>query len=377
MILPEYVLFIAAFNALFSAVLILQKEKALHDKILIVWLLYLGLYIGAYGFLPDTFFTDYPLLSASFISLLMLHGPFLYFYTRSLALIDFKITGRDLYHLAPFALFNFFLLIASFSPGMSSGIRLDHVQHEQETSLSFNIFLTLTALSGPLYFLLCIRLFRHLDANISRNFSTLEKVNLDWLRKLVLSFGIVWTIFVAFAAIHHVFHLFSWDFCTDGLFLSLSAFVILIGYFGIKQQVIFVQYPERKREYVTEARPKYAGVTLEEKDAEEYVSRLQRFMDREKPYLDPNLSLPDLAEKLQMPSHLLSRVLNERLNLNFFDFVNQYRVRHVQALIHDPSYSHLSLLGIAFESGFNTKSAFNRVFKKMTGQTPSQFKNAL
>lgn len=377
MIVPEYVLFIAAFNALFSVVLIAQKEKALHDKILIVWLLYLGVYIGAYGFLPDAFFTDYPLLSASFISLLMLHGPFLYFYTRSLALIDFKLTGRDLYHLVPFALFNLFLLIASFSPGMSSGIRLDHVQHEQETSLLFNIFLILTALSGPVYFLLCMRLFRRLDANLSRNFSTLEKVNLDWLRKLVLSFGVVWTIFIVFAAIHHVLHLFSWDFCTDGLFLSLSAFVILIGYFGIKQQVIFVQNPGQKREYVTEARPKYAGVTLEAKDAEEYVRRLEHFMDTEKPYLDPNLSLPDLAEKLQMPSHLLSRVLNERLNLNFFDFVNQYRVKHVQALIHDPNHSHLSLLGIAFESGFNTKSAFNRVFKKMTGQTPSQFKNTL
>ncbi|HEY9488523.1 MAG TPA: hypothetical protein VIQ51_09330, partial [Chryseosolibacter sp.] len=104
----EYVLFIAAFNALFSVVLILQKQKALHDKILILWLLYLGLYIGAYAFLPDAFFTDYPVLSTAFISLLMLHGPFLYLYIRSLANVDFKINKREFYHFFPYVLFNLF-----------------------------------------------------------------------------------------------------------------------------------------------------------------------------------------------------------------------------------------------------------------------------
>lgn len=370
----EYILFIAAFNALFSVVLILQKNKAFHDKVLIIWLLYLGLYIGTYGLLPDTFFTDYPILSASFISLLMLHGPFLYLYIRSLADVDFKMKGRDFYHFAPYVLFNLYLLVASFSPELSKGIRIAHVAHEQETPFLFDLFLVLTALSGLVYFLLSIRLFRQLDANIFNNFSTSEKIDLDWLRKLVLSFGVVWTIFIVFATIHHIFHLFSWDFCTDGLFLSLSFFIIVIGYFGIKQREIFVQYPERKREYVTEPRTKYSGVVLDDAETEEYLSRLKDFMDVEKPYLDANLSLPDLAEKLHMPSHLLSRVINERLDLNFFDFINQYRVAHVQALLRDPGYAHLSLLGIAFESGFNTKSAFNRVFKKMTGQTPSEFK---
>lgn len=373
----EYVFFIAAFNALFSVVLILQKKKALHDKILILWSLYLGLYIGAYALLPDTFFTDYPVLSTAFISLLMLHGPFLYLYIRSLAYVDFKIKSREFYHFVPYILFNLFLLVASFSPELSQGIRLDHVAYEHDTSLLFDLFLILTALSGPVYFLLSIRLFKKLDANIFDNFSTSEKIDLDWLRKLVLSFGAIWTIFIVFATIHHIFHLFSWDFCTDGLFLSLSFFVILIGYFGIKQREIFIQSPERKREYVTEPKSKYSGVVLEDTEAEEYLGRLKTFMDEQKPYLDANLSLPDLADKLQMPSYLLSRIVNERLSINFFDFINQYRVAHVKALLRDPKYDHLSLLGIAFESGFNTKSAFNRVFKKITGQTPSEFKKAL
>ncbi|HEY9490069.1 MAG TPA: helix-turn-helix domain-containing protein, partial [Chryseosolibacter sp.] len=105
--------------------------------------------------------------------------------------------------------------------------------------------------------------------------------------------------------------------------------------------------------------------------------RLKDFMDVQKPYLNASLSLPDLADKLHIPPYLLSRIVNERLNVNFFDFINQYRVAHVKTLLHDPKYNHLSLLGIALESGFNTKSAFNRVFKKITGQTPSDFKKAL
>ncbi|MBW6492346.1 MAG: AraC family transcriptional regulator [Lentimicrobium sp.] len=100
-------------------------------------------------------------------------------------------------------------------------------------------------------------------------------------------------------------------------------------------------------------------------------------MNTEKPYLDADLTLPQLATRLQIPSHLLSRVINEKFGLNFFDFINQYRVDELKSKLNNPEFDNLSLLGIAFECGFNSKSAFNRVFKKITGLTPSEFKNQL
>jgi AraC-like DNA-binding protein len=224
---------------------------------------------------------------------------------------------------------------------------------------------------------LSVRLFKILDINIFNNFSTTENINLDWLRKLVYSFGVIWTVLIVVATIHHVFHLFSWAFCTDGLFLSLSVFIILIGYFGLKQKEIFTQYPDHKIEYVTEPKTKYASVLLNEADAELYVSKIKHFMETEKSYMDADLTLPDLATKLEIPSHHLSRVINENFGLNFFDFINQYRIEEVKAKMARPEFDNLSLLGIAFESGFNTKSAFNRVFKKMTGSTPSEYKKQL
>jgi len=373
----KYIFLIAVFNALFFAILILQKKKALHDKILIYWLIYLGLYTGIYALFSNKLFIDFHLLSASFISLLLLHGPFLFLYISALIDQKFQFNRKKLLHFIPFILFNLFIVIASFFPEISERIRLDHVESEHGIPLLFNLFLILTVLSGPFYFILSILLFKKLDINIFNNFSSHENVNLDWLRKLVYTFGVIWTLLMIFATVHHVFGMFSWIFCTHGLSLSLSVFIILIGYFGLKQKGIFIQYHDQNIEYVTEPKSKYAGVVLKEADAEKYVSQIQHLMGIEKPYLDADLTLPQLSTKLQIRSYLLSRVINENLGLNFFDFINQYRVDEVKSKLNNPEFDHLSLFGIALECGFNSKSAFNRVFKKFTGLTPSEYKNQL
>lgn len=371
----DYIFLIAAFNALFFAFLTLQKKKALHDQILICWLIYLGLYTGIYALFSHKLFMEFHLLSASFISLLLLHGPFLFLYISALIDQKFQFTWEKLAHFIPFVLFNLFIVISSFFPEFSEQIRFDHVESEHESPWLFNFFLLLTVLSGPFYFILSILLFKKLDINLFNNFSSHEKVNLDWLRKLVYTFGGIWTVLMLFATAHHVFQLFSWIFCTHGLSLSLSAFIILIGYYGLKQNEIFNQSPGHITGYVTEIKTKYAGSYLKEADTELYVDKLKHFMATQKPYLEADLSLPELASQLEIPSHHLSRVINEQLGVNFFDFVNQYRVEEVKSRINNPEFENLSLLGIAFDSGFNTKSAFNRIFKKVTGITPSEYKH--
>lgn len=372
----KYIYLIAGFNALFFAILLYQKKpRALYDNILIYWLVNLGLYTGSYGLYSQVLFTQYPLLSACFISLLLLHGPFLYLYISSLINPAEKLNYNKLIHFIPFVLFNFYLLALSFFPESSVGIRLDHVGSRHHSLLLFNVFLILTALSGPIYFLLSIKLFKKFDINIFNNFSSAETINLDWLRKLVYIYSLVWTLLMVAATIHHVLNLFSWIFCTDGIFLSLSIFIILIGYFGLKQKGIF-QNPG-KESFVLEQLPeKYSGSGLKESDASEYIENLNKYLEEEKPYLNPELTLPQLAIDVSIPSHYLSQIINEYFNMNFFDFINRQRVEDVKMKIADPHFNHYSILGIAFESGFNSKSAFNRVFKKFTGLTPSEFKKS-
>lgn len=170
--------------------------------------------------------------------------------------------------------------------------------------------------------------------------------------------------------------MFSMVFCTDGLFLSLSVFVILIGYFGLKQKVIFFAESIIVSGDIIEAQTKYSGSRLKDSEAKLYVEKINKHMELSKPYLNPDLTLLQLASDLAITPHILSQIINDQYKLNFFDFVNEYRVREFKDAVVDPKNKSFSLLGIAFECGFNSKSTFNRMFKKSTGLTPSQFKEA-
>jgi AraC-like DNA-binding protein len=105
----------------------------------------------------------------------------------------------------------------------------------------------------------------------------------------------------------------------------------------------------------------------------EWKSKIEQLFIEQKLYLEPELSLSDLATKLKTNTSVLSAAINQNFGKNFNDFVNEYRVEEVKRLLKDPTYAHLSLLGVALECGFNSKSTFNRAFKKFTGQSPKEF----
>jgi AraC-like DNA-binding protein len=99
--------------------------------------------------------------------------------------------------------------------------------------------------------------------------------------------------------------------------------------------------------------------------------RLRQLMDQAQPWREPDLTLPELAQRLQLHPAFLSKVINTGCGQNFNDFVNTYRTQEAQHKLADPRFAHYSVLGVALESGFNSKSTFNRAFKKLTGQAPS------
>lgn len=373
----KYIFYIAIFNALFFALLLIQKKsRKAHDNILIAWLVYLGFFITGYSVYSHDLFTHFNLLSAHLISLFLLHGVFLYFYATYLVPRRNRFDKKQLFHFLPFVAFNVYLIVASFFPETAHAIRIEHSQSDAHQPLLFLFFLILTLLSGPFYFILTLNLFKNHNINIFNNFSSIKNINLEWLRKLVIVFGIIWTVLIIITVIHHVFNLFSGSFCTDNIFLALSVFVLLIGYFGLKQKVIFGNEFKEQTLFV-EKNEKYSGSSLKEDEAAQYVKRLDEYMRLERPYLKPELTLSELASKIHISSHHLSQIINENYKLNFFEYINQFRVEEVKSRIRNPEFETYSLLGIALDSGFNSKSAFNRIFKKTTKQTPSQFKSGL
>jgi AraC-like DNA-binding protein len=371
----KYIFYIAVFNAFFFALLLFQKKgRVIHDNILIVWLVYLGLFIGGYSLYSHDLFTHFNLLSANLISLFLLQGIFLYLYASRLVSKRNMFNKKKLLHLLPFAAFNLYILGASIFPDIANEIRIENIHTNVHPPILFLIFLIATLLSGPFYFVLTLNLFKKHNINIFNNFSSTENINLRWLRKLVIVFGIIWTVLIIITVIHHVFNLFSMVFCTDSLFLTLSVFVILIGYFGLKQKIIF-ENEHKQQPVFAEEKMKYSGSTLKEDEADKYTEQLGNYMQLEKPYLNPELTLAQLSSELSISSHHLSQIINEYFNLNFFEYINQFRVEEVKSRISNPKFENYSLLGIALDSGFNSKSAFNRIFKKTTNQTPSQFKS--
>ena len=107
--------------------------------------------------------------------------------------------------------------------------------------------------------------------------------------------------------------------------------------------------------------------------ASAYSARLLKHLEQQQPYLNPDLSLRTLAEQIGIHPNQLSWVLNESIGKNFNEFVNQYRVEAFKKLAKDPTKANITLIGLAFECGFNSKTVFNTYFKKETGMTPKEF----
>jgi AraC-like DNA-binding protein len=171
-------------------------------------------------------------------------------------------------------------------------------------------------------------------------------------------------LFSLFAVIH--LDIMSWVWRSIGIILSFSIFAL--GYKGILQREIFDTHVEG--EVLLPERP----LTKEEKPDDEVISRLKQYMETNKPYLDPELSLSTLSKGIGLNRNQLSQLINEGIGENFYDFVNRYRVEEVKRLMVDPQKQNYNLLGIALEAGFKSKSTFNLIFKRFTGLTPTEYK---
>ncbi|HDT11429.1 MAG TPA: helix-turn-helix domain-containing protein, partial [bacterium] len=134
---------------------------------------------------------------------------------------------------------------------------------------------------------------------------------------------------------------------------------------------------EELKQVSEELSSKYASSSLGDEDLNYYKKIIEKYMVEEKPYLDDELTIRKLAKLLEIQPHHLSQVINSAFKMNFYTFVNSYRVKEVIKLMKDPERKHHTILAIAYDSGFKSKSSFNTIFKKTTGKTPSEYRDEL
>ncbi|MBL7112344.1 MAG: helix-turn-helix domain-containing protein, partial [Bacteroidales bacterium] len=212
--------------------------------------------------------------------------------------------------------------------------------------------------------------------------STSTRITLSWLKVVSISFYVTYVL-VFIVGVYVIFKQELPYNPTIVSYFGLTLFAFAISVYGIKQPEIFYgYYMEMKSSGIlkrdaTNGQSKYTRSGLKSQDAEKYLNKLIKHMEEKKPYLDIDLTIHDLSGALNIPRHYLTQIINEKLNRNFYQFINEYRVEEVRRLLQDPAYKKYTFTAIAFEAGFNSKSSFNSVFKETVGKTPSQYKNEL
>jgi len=305
----------------------------------------------------------------------LLFGPLVYLYAVTASDRARRLTRRDALHFAPFVV----ALIVCLPIYLMSGpdkIAFYQALQRGEAPLVIRVIDPLKLLSGVTYATMTLLFLRRHRARIKDSYSSLERVNLQWLVRLAAAAAAIWVLAVALEVLQSPASQRGDDIIT----LAITLLVYGIGYMALRQPEIFRfdtgEYPAlAPPSEPVESRYERSG--LSDWEAAALKSTLLAAMEQDRPWQDSDLTLADLARRLSTTPHKLSEVLNSQLAQTFYDFVNGYRVRYVQSRIESEDARNLKLLSLALDAGFASKSTFNEVFKKHTGKTPSDYRRSV
>lgn len=371
-------LFVASGSlVLFIIALILGKRnRQLSDRILVVWLLIfmvniVSLFVLYQATIP---FNSWEQLIIEFTEVsIFAHGPILWFYTLSLTTENFRLRRGHLYHFMPF-FFGYVLFLA-------------HIFNYREVHPLARNTITFLKMGSLLIYLICVilRLRKH-RRRVEHIFSNVEKKYLNWLAFLSWGILIIWGIAGTSLLIDRFTVVVIPQYGGIIAHMAICIFIFLMGYFGLNQPYIFVgQLRDTTLKVLEDKEGQDVGITVSSKyrksglaidQSRQIQDSLMELMKTEKPYLEKELTLFSIAGRLRVQPNHLSQVINSLEGQNFFDFINMRRVEAAKKRIQSDEFQNLTLLGIAYDCGFNSKASFNRAFKKFTGQTPTEYKNS-
>ena len=295
-------------------------------------------------------------------------GPLILFYTKAQTDLDFSISKIHFKHFIPIVVEVGLQIIMIVQSMLSNELFYNTPLYFYVTPLLY-----IWAASSIFYYLrLSLRVINNHEAWVLKRFSNLKEITLLWLRKLIIYYRLLWVVWVPFVATFLLF--FRFQLLYLSIVLALYFFMLTLVYLTLwigleafgRGNLIIVKHNEEKAE-----NKNFGRLTAHE--IQSLVERINKLMELEKVYLNENLSLREFALHLKADPNLISFILNSHMGGNFYDFVNRHRIEEVKNRLINPEYKHLSLLGIALESGFNSKTTFNRVFKQVMGITPTEF----
>ncbi|GAB3782805.1 hypothetical protein GCM10028818_39430 [Spirosoma horti] len=289
-------------------------------------------------------------------------GPLIYFYVKSLTNSNFRFERKHGLHFLPVAIQAALYL---FLTGQSYEFRnwfWATIHYPYTYSIEFDG----TWLSLLIYLLLSLRLLRNYGRYVQENFSETSQLTLRWLQVLLVILAVVCVQWAVELVLRDVFHSF---YQYDYSYWLLCLLLIVLGVAGLKQGNLANVHFKNDAVAGMPLSPIKVAVDVNP----DHVARIRQAMDNDKLYLNPTLTLTELAQHVDLNPKVVSQVINAGIGKSFNDFVNDYRVSEVKQRLRSNDLARLTLLGIALESGFNSKTTFNRIFRQHTGQSPSEF----
>ncbi len=361
---------------LLTVFLLFSKNNIKANRVLSVTMFFLSLdLLSVYSFAAGWYKT-YPVIFGANFGFPFIYGPIFYLYAKFITGKEENFSAKYLVHFIPFLLAH--LYVSPF-----------YFLSEQEKIKQISVYISdlqidLIAISafkpihGLIYTLYSLKLLKEFNAQIKNSYSNIEKKKLDWLRNLILGVTIIWLI-VAFTFVYTTMFGLGYSASNEIIYFSVAIFIYAVGYGALYQPEMFAKseksiYAAEKVAEETPQQEKYSKSNLSESQIEEIKTKLISLMENKKDFLNSELTIDQLALEIGVSKHNLSETINTAFQKNFYDFINNYRVEEFKRRIKNPDYANYSLLAIAFESGFSSKSSFNTIFKKHTGSTPSEYR---
>lgn len=316
----------------------------------------------------------------------LLIGPCLYFYLRS---FKERITIKKAWpHFVPFILFFFpiYANIAYMSHKYPFGEEINPEILRQPSTLILMYFRLAHLI---VYYFLARKQLNSYQKSIRHLFSETTQINLQWVGLLINGYL---CLVIAGIIVFPLMTMYP-EHVTLLLLIMLSIttpYIYLATLKGVSQPSVWQIQGHLKKEQVEEefheaeqleaeigSHKEKKTPKTEDRKIEPIVKKILTLMEEEKLYHEAELTLQQLANRLQMPTYLVSQAINEGLQRNFYDLINGYRVEEAKQLLIDPKNQNFTILSIGFEAGFNSKTTFNTVFKKFTGSTPTEYREKM
>jgi AraC-like DNA-binding protein len=360
-------------QALFLTILLLSKKnKIAGDFVLTSWLLVLAILLFLYYYNSQSYtnilyhaVNPPTWLMIVNIPFVLIQSPLLFIYVSTLLKGKKHFNLIYLLHFIPVILFIIlYFVIIDFTPEKKEEFNITSYKYHQIILL----FFPLSVILAYYYIFKTYYRIKKYQKKILKHFSYTENIDFKWLKNLVILTAAVWTILLVLIILFKIYDIFTH--IHNIVLISITIAVFLAGYFGFIKTDFLITI-EKKSELNNKTIQAKKKVNFMSDEIEHQIRLLQSYMEKEKPFLDSKLTIKQLADMLSVQTYQLSNILNDSLNKNFFDFINEYRVEEVKKQIR--ANKNYTLLGIAYDCGFNSKSSFNRIFKNITGITPSEY----